>query len=225
MCLNYLLHNPSYQSTDTAGVWLPQGEDFDTVPPSADDIKTISISLLAPALDALLFIQLPRVIGLQYQDVKWHYNALCHGCRYEPECRTRALDNGEIGSMPNISIDDARVLKDLLRISRVSSLPKLERRLPDLEELHLLFENRSKVDRVARANPTIVKRAKQILAIPKKVPSTQRVLHSAVVEAARSQEIQVSFQPKISFVFLLNRISRSFPAATIHVRAKRMSLS
>ncbi|PPQ79589.1 hypothetical protein CVT26_015431, partial [Gymnopilus dilepis] len=190
LCLNYLLHNPSYQSTDTAGVWLPQGEDFDTVPPSADDIKTISISLLAPALDALLFIQLPRVIGLQYQDVKWHYNALCHGCRYEPECRTRALDNGEIGSMPNISIDDARVLKDLLRISRVSSLPKLERRLPDLEELHLLFENRSKVDRVARANPTIVKRAKQILAIPKKVPSTQRVLHSAVVEAARSQEIQ-----------------------------------
>ncbi|KAF8911535.1 hypothetical protein CPB84DRAFT_1722843 [Gymnopilus junonius] len=191
LCLNYLLCRFPYQATDMAGVWLPQSEAFDTATPTINGIKTISISLLAPAFDVLLFKELPKVIALPYEEVKWHYNPLCHGCHYEPVCRARAQDKGEIGSMPNISIDDARALKDLLRISRVPALPKSENRLPDIEQLHELFGHRAKVDLLANLSPMVVKRAKQILAIPKKVAMAQIAIRSPVVEAARTKDIQV----------------------------------
>lgn len=217
-----MLSRSPYQSTDTAGVWLPQGEDCETARPSINDIKTISISLLASALDALLFKELPKIIASPLEEVKWHYNPLCHGCRYEPECRTRAQGKGEIGSMPNISIDDARVLKDLLRLSRGPALPKSEKRLPDIEELHELFGDRAKVDYLAKSSPSVVKRARQILAIPKKVSMGQKSMRSPVIEASRTKEIQVSsgHTTKEFYEHLLSNI-KGYSTSQLYVSKQR----
>ena len=152
------------------------------------------MSLLAPALDALLFQDLPKVIGLPLDRVKWHYNPLCRGCRYEPECRTRAQEHGELGSMPNILIDDAKALKDLLRDARRASPPNQNERLTDIEDLHRLVANHSKLDSIAKSSPTLVKKAKQVLQLPKKFrPHTS--IPSPIVEAARTKEVQASRAP------------------------------
>ncbi|KDR75650.1 hypothetical protein GALMADRAFT_248246 [Galerina marginata CBS 339.88] len=191
LCLNYILHQPPYHGTESAGVWLPPKEGFDVASPSTEDIKNISMPLLSTALDALLFRDLPKVISLPLDRVKWHYNPLCQGCRYESDCKQRTQDQGEFGSMPNISVDDARVLRDLLRVSRITASPKSEKHLPDIEELHELVGNHTKLDQLAKSSPTVVKRAKQILALPKKVRVQQISTTSPVVQAARSKKIQV----------------------------------
>jgi len=168
-------------------VWLPPSGGFHTNPPSLDDIKSISLSLLGPPLDGQIFRYLPKVIALPRKDVKWHFNPLCHGCKYEPDCRNRAVDGGELGSMPNISIEEARVLKDLLRMSRPWSSP---RTLPDIEELHNLVEHRE-LDNLKRTSPSVVKKAKEILALPKKSRRIGHQLQSPMIEAARTKLIQV----------------------------------
>ena len=153
------------------------------------------MSLLAPALDALLFRDLPKVIALPLDRVKWHYNPLCRGCRYEPECRTRAQDHGELGSMPNISLDDAKALKDLLRDARRASPPNQSERLTDIEDLHRLVANHAKLDSIAKSSPTVVKKAKQVLQLPKKFRPQIGSILSPIVEAARMKVIQVSPLP------------------------------
>jgi len=150
------------------------------------------MSLLAPPLDALLFRDLPKVIDSPFEEVKWHYNPLCRGCRYETDCKMRAMDEGELGRMPNISIDDARVMKDLLRVSRFNgSFNASDKPLTDIEELHELVQDHAKLEKIAKSSPTVVKRAKQILSLPKKIRVHQEV-ESPVIEAARTNRIQVS---------------------------------
>ncbi|PPQ78064.1 hypothetical protein CVT26_015466 [Gymnopilus dilepis] len=190
LCLDDLLRHPSFENADTAGVWLSPGANSETGVPSMNDIKTITVSLMAPVFNALLFRELPKIVGLPYEEVKWHYNPLCRGCRFESKCRTRALDEGKIGSMPNISIEDAKVLEDLLQMSRVASRRPLEKQLPDIEELHKLFDSDTQLHYLA-SSPAILRRAKQILAIPKKSSSVQGNVRSPAIEASRSKEIQV----------------------------------
>lgn len=185
-------------------MWLPPKDGFHAASPSVGDIKAISISLLAPPLDALLFRDLPKVIALPLDRVNWHYNPLCHGCRYEPDCRTRAQDQGELGSMPNISIDDAKALKGLLRDARRVSPPNQTKPLTDIEELHHLVANRSRLDNFARSSPTVVKKATQVLQLPKKVRAQTKWLPSPIVEAARTKVLQVSRLPSNEALHILN---------------------
>ena len=187
--LKYLLGHPFCHADDSAGIWLPPKDGFHTSTPSFEDIKSISISLLAPAFDTFLFKELPRILNQPYEQVKWHYNPLCHGCKYEPECRPRVQKEGGLGSMPNISIDDAKVLKDLLRLSDVSA--PFNESLTDIEQLHDLFAKPRKLDIILGRSPALVKKSKQILAIPRKRMKRGPIL-SPLVEAARENMVQVS---------------------------------
>lgn len=191
LCLKHLLEHPLYQAVDSAGIWLPPTNGFHTSTPSLEDIKSISISLLAPAFDTFLFEELPRILSQRYEQVKWHYNPLCHGCKYEPECRPRVQKEGGLGSMPNISIDDARVLKDLLRLSHVSAPFDSDEKLTDIEQLHDLFAKPRKLDIISGRSPVLVKKSKQILGVSRKRMKKGPLL-SPPVEAARENAIQVS---------------------------------
>ena len=93
--------------------------------------------------------------------------------------------------MPNISIDDARVLKGLLRVSHVSASFKSDEKLTDIEQLHDLFAKPSKLDNVSRKSPALVKQSKQILGISGKHMKRGPIV-SPIVEAARENAIQVS---------------------------------
>ncbi|KAF8161323.1 hypothetical protein B0H34DRAFT_652731 [Crassisporium funariophilum] len=193
LCLEYLLSQPFFHGAISAGVWLPPKDGFYLNLPSVNDIKSISISLLAPALDAFLFRDLSRIIALPHEQVKWHYNPLCHGCKYESECRPRAQTAGELGTMPNISIDDAKFLKDLLRISRdrTSGLSSRIEQLTDIEELHELIANPVKLENIAASSPGLVKKSKQILALPKKLRRNNGSSLSPVLEASRTNMVEL----------------------------------
>ena len=188
MCLKFILQAPSFRGQDSAGVWLPPKGGFQENPPSLSDITSVSLSLLSPPLDTLFFKTIPKIVALPRENVKWHFNPLCRGCKYEPTCRTRTLDQGELGSMPNISIDEAKALKDLLRMSRKTS------GLTDIEELHNIVSEHRNLAGITKSSPSLVRKAKQILSLPKKVPANGHPMPSPLLEAARKKQIQVSFQ-------------------------------
>jgi hypothetical protein len=93
--------------------------------------------------------------------------------------------------MPNISIDDARVLKDLLRLSHVSAPFDSNENLTDIEQLHDLFAKPRNLDIISGRSPALVKKSKQILRVSRKRRNKGPLL-SPPVEAARENAIQVS---------------------------------
>lgn len=93
--------------------------------------------------------------------------------------------------MPNISIDDARVLKDLLQLSRVSAPFSSDEKLTDIEQLHDLFVQPRKLDIISRRSPALVKKSKQILGVSRRRINKGPLL-SPSVEAATENTIQVS---------------------------------
>ncbi|PPQ97003.1 hypothetical protein CVT26_006447 [Gymnopilus dilepis] len=193
LCLKYLLRLPPYSALDEAGVWLPGDAFSNASSPSTMDIKVIRLSLLQRTLDAFLFKELPDIVTSPYEEVNWHYNGMCRGCRFESGCRSRAVARGEIGSLPNISIEDYKVLKNLLKISRVHAVSASDGDLTDIEELHFLFQDRPAVESIERIAPTVIKRAKRVLGIPKKPSISKRDLSSPILEASMSKRIQASF--------------------------------
>jgi len=213
MCLNFILRGPSFRGQDSAGVWLPPKGGFQENPPSLDDITSVSLSLLSPPMDTLFFKSIPKIVALPQENVKWHFNPLCRGCKYEPTCRTRALDQGELGSMPNISIDEAKALKDLLRMSRDN--PRKTSGLTDIEELHNLVSKHHKLTSMAKSSPSLVRKAKQILSLPKKVPANRGPMLSPLLEAARKKQIQVSSQSSKRKSTYAPFTFRSFPDVII----------
>lgn len=93
--------------------------------------------------------------------------------------------------MPNISLEQAKVLKSLLSISHDSNSQSLGApSVTDIEDLHTLIEDRSKLDNLAISFPSTVKKARRILGLPTR-SATRRVPSSAVVDAAISRRIEV----------------------------------
>ncbi|RDB25120.1 hypothetical protein Hypma_007621 [Hypsizygus marmoreus] len=186
LCLDYLLPRPFFQHEGTAAVWLPPPEGFKNCLPSFNDLKAIKTTLLSTSLDEFLFERLPNIISVPREEVKWHYNPLCHNCPYEYDCKVKALHQGELGAIPNISLDEARTLKGLLRIAS-SSLTDTDAKLTDIEDLHDLIAHPVKLENIAKRFPSTVKRSRRILALPKK-----NGFHSSpVVESIRKSTPQI----------------------------------
>ncbi|KAJ7287131.1 P-loop containing nucleoside triphosphate hydrolase protein [Mycena rebaudengoi] len=189
LCLSYLLPQPYFQPAGSAAIWLPPADGFDLESslPSFDDLKSINISLLAPSLDDFLFRRLPKVLSLPRDSVDWHFNPLCRGCDFNASCKQRTIENGELGSMPNISLDEVRSIRTLLGISRgTAGRESAEPATTDIEDLHLLMANGDKLKEIEKSFPSTVKRVKRILAI-----STRASRVSPALEAARTKEIKV----------------------------------
>ncbi|KAG6902770.1 hypothetical protein C0995_011918 [Termitomyces sp. Mi166 len=195
MCLVYILPRDSFYPEGSAAIWLPPSEGFDKSPPSLDDLKSIENTLLASSLEQFFFEKLPDIIAAPIKDIEWHYNPQCRGCPYEQECKMNVLVKGELGSMPNISLEDARLLKGLLRVSSngverdVSARP-----LTDIEDLHKLIAEPTRLEELTLQFPSMVKRCKRILALPKK----NKQQNSPVVQAARTRSPQVKLQRNLT---------------------------
>lgn len=160
--------------------------------PSFDNLRSIATPLLSPPLDDYLFSKVPRILGSRREDVKWHLNPLCRGCAYEKKCTERAVRDGEVGVMPNVSIQDAEVLRSFLAVSGKgkatagpSSTPSPSAsRLSDIEDLFRTVKSKSKMRELQKNHGSIYKKAKRILKIQGDA--------SPVIDAARTKQVQVS---------------------------------
>ncbi|PPQ63036.1 hypothetical protein CVT24_005982 [Panaeolus cyanescens] len=189
LCLQHLLTGSFYQCAGTAGVWLPPKDNAPPLLPNMNDIKPISISLLAPALDVLLFRQLPKLLAYTEDRAAWLYNPTCQGCQFQKGCKSRAEEEETLGMIPNLSVEQAQVLKDCLRITQMSSSSSSVQ-ITDIEDLHLLMNTSNRLKILAKKSPSLLRKASRILSIPRSA-TFEDGLFSPVVEAARIKQIQV----------------------------------
>jgi hypothetical protein len=178
----------------TAAVWLPPSGGFECTNPSFTDLKTVSASHLSDSLSSLLFQKIPQILALPRNKVEWHYNPLCRHCPYDADCRSRALREGKLGSIPNISLDDAKSITSLLDMSRGGSgsggKQSRSHELTDIEDLHELLGDKNRMAVLHGALPSTMKKVKRILGISAK-KNTESAQSSAAVEAARTRSIKV----------------------------------
>ncbi|KAJ6593412.1 hypothetical protein B0H19DRAFT_921449 [Mycena capillaripes] len=183
LCLSHLLQEP-FQPAGSAAIWLPPADGFDSeTAPSFDDLKSINISLLKPSLDDFLFRRLPKILSLPRASINWHLNPLCRGCPFEPDCEKRTVEDGELGSIPNISLSQVTTIRSLLGISR--GISTADTVVTDIEDLHLLLSDAGKLDKIQNLFPSTLKKAKRILAVQRSS------LVSPAVEAARTKTVHV----------------------------------
>jgi hypothetical protein len=201
--LSYILQATFFQGAHTAGIWLPPAEGFDVANPDFADIKTIDITLLSSSLDAFFFRQLPIILTKQRDQVQWHLNPSCKSCKFVHDCEVVTLETGQLGVIPNLSVDDIHVLKELLHIAKGRVAAKS---LTDIEELHTLVSTDGLLNRLAEGDASVVKKSRRLLAIPRR-PKTAAAVVSPVIEAARTKQTQVraGIAFKVSNSLLLKR--------------------
>ncbi|KAJ8076718.1 hypothetical protein PM082_001141 [Marasmius tenuissimus] len=191
LCLQHLLLEPDFQPSTTAAIWLPPAGGFDEELPSFEDLRPVDLSLLSSPLDRFLFRGLPQVLSTPRDQVSWHLNPNCAGCPYTLGCSRRAVEDGSLGGMSNISLGHAKVLGTVLSLWRNEKGPRdTGKDISDIEDLNKLFEDGEFVQRLSRSNPITVRKAKRILALPARARDT-RPMKSSLVEAARTKEIQI----------------------------------
>ncbi|KAG7091140.1 hypothetical protein E1B28_010194 [Marasmius oreades] len=192
LCLQYLLPKPFFKASTTAAVWLPPKEGFNSTPPSLQDLTAVKLSLLSPPLDGFLFRRLSQILNLPRESVSWHFNPNCNGCPYTSSCSRRSVEGGELGSMSNISFGQAKVLRNLLSMWRNGEeYRKTGEDVTDIEDLTSLFEDGKAIQSISNSNPITMRKAKRVLALPTRVREGSHPLKSAVVEAARTNSVQL----------------------------------
>ncbi|KIK67555.1 hypothetical protein GYMLUDRAFT_37712 [Collybiopsis luxurians FD-317 M1] len=191
LCLNHLLPQSFFRASNAAAIWLPPEDGFDKNPPSFDDLKTIETSLLSFPLDDFLFRRLPEILSLPRKEVLWHYNPLCHGCPFSKDCKQKALNQGELGSMSNISITEAKLLRNLLQMWKDLGT-NVSKGVSDIEDLCLLLQDRAGMTKISKSYPVTLRKAKRILALPARDRSSSKLAsRSPVLQAVREGQIQV----------------------------------
>lgn len=217
--MKYILQRPFFEGANTAGIWLPPAEGFDTTNPHLSGIKTIDITLLSSSLDTFLFRRLPLILANQRDQVQWHLNPSCKSCKFAYDCEVKTVETGQLGSIPNLSVEDVHVLKDLLYLAK-SRLGSTTKALTDIEELHTLVNTEGLLNRLAVSGSSTVKRSRQLLAIPRRkkhVPGNA----SPVVEAAMSRKIQVRIRAgRLGGITHLCQFS-GYPAFELHLPFQR----
>lgn len=164
----------------TSAVWVPRTLYGKAPQPSFDGLKSISTPLLAHPLNTFFFDKLPRIIHSERKDVKWHLNPLCSGCAFEADCRERSVREGELGSMPNISIPDAEILRSFLSVAHIR---KLAISSTDIEDLYQTVGSGPEMERLEIHHASTTKKVRRILKVKDKA--------SPLVNAARTGRVQV----------------------------------
>lgn len=102
------------------------------------------------------------------------------------------MEEGALGSMSNVSIDEARSLRGLLSLYR-DMKPRLEPPLSDIEDLSGLIQDRSAFARLSKSHPMTIKKAKRVLSLPVK-ERKDMLISSPMIDAALQTSIQVNLR-------------------------------
>jgi hypothetical protein len=189
LCLRHILQPPFFKASDEAIIWLSPAAGFDSADPSTNDRKPLSLELASDSMQQLLFHKLPHILRLPPESVPWHYNPLCRSCPFDSQCRSRALQERKIGSMPNITTEQANILDKLLRSSHEQD-PRASENVTEIEDLDQLIRNGPKLQSLEVSVPSTIRKAKRILGIPSG-HRTKHPISSPIVNAAKTRKIQV----------------------------------
>lgn len=203
MCLVKILSGPEFVPADNAAIWLPPSGSKvgTTLFPSFNTIEAIAIPLLSMPLEQFFFGTLPSIVHKNHAEVPWHFNPLCRGCTFENDCRERALKEGTLGTMPDISLSDIAVLHELKDHARDLDEHAQTKALTDIEELDKICRNETLLAKVASSFPISTRRARRILRFSEKTGS-MKIFGSPKVTAAFNQRPQVNSVP-IEIIFSL----------------------
>lgn len=81
-------------------------------------------------MDSFLFSTVPQIIRLAKEKVPWHYNILCEHCNWNTECRQRTEEERTISLIPNLNIEEATFLREVVGLG--------DGHTTDIEELDTL---------------------------------------------------------------------------------------
>lgn len=183
-------------------MWIAPALTSGAYDPGFETLQPTSVSLLALSLDDFLFRKLPSILSRARADVKWHYNPVCRGCPFETECSTHATLDGELGAMPNISLQDATLLQNFLKLAREMQAVDDEAAevdasewMTDIEDLDQVSRAKGLMQQLQESHPSTVRRAKRVLRLPERAGRGRRSpdgdLGSPVIESVLTNSVQV----------------------------------
>ena len=99
-------------------------------------------------------------------------------------CEARTVMEGKLGTIPNVSLDEERILKSLLGIVR--EVNPLNQNLTDIEDLAKVASDHVHWSQLQKEYPTMMKHSQRLLAIPRKSGHG-----SPILKAAQTRQVQV----------------------------------
>ena len=172
---------PTLVPSEFSSIWLSP-PDSNNPEDSSGPIST-PLSLLLPPLKIFLFKTLPKVLSLPPHRVEWLLNPLCRGCEFEEKCTATTKAEKRLGGIPNLSISEARFIREVMDIY------KGQEKKSDLEDLEDIIAG----PRLKRINDSYGSTGKRF----------QRLLDVRVVDGKPQStllEAAISGRPKVSAV-------------------------
>lgn len=128
-------------------------------------------------MDSFLFSMIPRVLRLSADNVPWHYNSVCEHCTWRNPCRQRTEIEGTVSMIPDLNIEDAGFLREVIRLR-----PKGD--MTDIEELDTLVNGGLRV--VEQTYPSTATRFRKLMGLKRR-----EIGSSPVIEAVKTKKPQV----------------------------------
>lgn len=189
LCLEQLLdsvpygpNSPILIPSENVSIWLPGAEDQVEL----SEPVTTPTSLLLPALRKFLFQTLPPILSLPRNKVEWHLNPSCQGCEFFDNCKESTVQDKRLGMIPDISISDARSIREVLRTARGLGMLQAPGRVQEIDELNMLI-NFSSIQRLEAEYSGTTKQFQRLL----RVQGIQSDRWSPLLEAAMTHQPQV----------------------------------
>lgn len=172
---------PTLVPSEFASIWLSPPEGIN--PEGSSGPISAPLSLLLPPLKIFLFKTLPKVLSLPPRRVEWLLNPLCRGCEFEGKCTATTNAEKRLGGIPNLSISEARFVREVMAIY------KGQEKKSELEDLEDIIGG-PRLKRINESYGSTGKKFQRLLDV-RVVDGTPR---STLLEAA------ISGRPKVSAV-------------------------
>jgi hypothetical protein len=169
---------PTLVPSEFASIWLSPSDGDD---PDSPGLKPTSLSLLLPPLKIFLFKDLPKMLSSPPHRVEWLLNPLCRGCEFEKQCTTITKAEKRLGSFPDLSISEARFIREVMYIH------KGQEKISELEDLEDIIGG-PRLTRINESYPSTGKKLQRLLDV-RIVDGKPR---STLLEAAASGRPKVS---------------------------------
>jgi len=129
-------------------------------------------------MDSFLFSMIPKIIRLRAEEVPWHYNSVCQHCSWQNSCRQRTEQEGTVSMIPDLSIEDAGFLREVIKL-------RANGNMTDIEEMDSLVKSGLSI--VEQSYPSTATRFRGLMGMKR-----GEIGRSPVIESVKSKKPQVT---------------------------------